>query len=438
MQNLQSKNSQIKAVIGTQWGDEGKGKVVDLLSDNFDIVARYQGGPNAGHTVKFDGKTFILHHIPTGILRPDISCVLGNGMVINVESLMEEIEQLSDKSIDVFSRLFISENAHIIMPYHIQLDCASEACDDGSVEVIGTTGRGIGPAYADKARRTGIRMGDLLNFNILEKKVRSNVLYTNKILETVYSKKPCDADEILSLLERHSRLIKKNIINTQQYFYNSVKQGKKILLEGAQGTHLDIDFGTYPFVTSSNTTIGGASTGLGIGPKLIGDVIGIMKAYTTRVGNGPFPTELTGEIGEKIREIGSEFGATTGRPRRCGWWDGVAGKISAQLNNIDYLAITKLDVLDSFKSIKLCVGYKINGEIVQYLPSDPDVVDRIEPVYEEMEGWNTELREIREYDKLPVQAKKYLERIEEFTEVEILMVSVGPRRSETIWKKDLT
>ncbi|RKY79203.1 hypothetical protein DRQ07_06665 [candidate division KSB1 bacterium] len=243
---------------------------------------------------------------------------------------------------------------------------------------------------------------------------------------------------MLSLLERHSRLLKKNIINTQQYFYNSVKQGKKILLEGAQGTHLDIDFGTYPFVTSSNTTIGGASTGLGIGPKLIGDVIGIMKAYTTRVGNGPFPTELTGEIGEKIREIGSEFGATTGRPRRCGWWDGVAGKISAQLNNIDYLAITKLDVLDSFKSIKLCVGYKINGEIVQYLPSDHDVVDRIEPVYEEMEGWNTELREIREYDKLPVQAKKYLERIEEFTEVEILMVSVGPRRSETIWKKDLT
>jgi len=423
LQVYQNKSPSVRAVIGTQWGDEGKGKVVDLISDRFDIVARFQGGPNAGHTVKFDGKTFILHHIPTGILRPDISCVLGNGMVINAESLLKEIKQLQDESVDVLSRLFISQNSHLIMPYHIKLDCESEASTGGG-ETIGTTGRGIGPAYADKAQRTGIRMGDLLNPAQLEKKVRSNVKFKNEILELVYKTEGCDADKILEGLEIIRKVLRENIIDTREFLYRSYNSGKDILLEGAQGTHLDIDFGTYPFVTSSNTTIGGACTGLGLSPRSIGEVIGIMKAYTTRVGNGPFPTEIKDELGEEIRKIGGEYGATTGRPRRCGWWDGVISRFSAEINNLDYLAITKLDVLDSLDTIKLCTGYKINGEVLNYLPSDPDVIDQIEPVYEEMEGWKTSISE-------------YLQRIEEITGVEILMVSVGPRRRETIWKKML-
>ncbi|MCD6116629.1 adenylosuccinate synthase [bacterium] len=437
MQVYPNKSSSVRAVIGTQWGDEGKGKVVDLISDKFDIVARFQGGPNAGHTVKFDNKTFILHHIPTGILRPDVSCVLGNGMVINAESLLNEIKQLQDESVDVLSRLYISQNAHLIMPYHIKLDSESET-SASSEEMIGTTGRGIGPAYADKAERTGIRMGDLLNPAQLEKKIRSNVKFKNEILKLVYKTEGCNADEILDGLLSITKIIGKNIIDTREYLYKSYTSGKNILLEGAQGTHLDIDFGTYPFVTSSNTIIGGAFTGLGLGPGSISEVIGIMKAYTTRVGNGPFPTEISDKLGEEIRKIGGEYGATTGRPRRCGWWDGIVSRFSAEINSLDYLAITKLDVLDSLKSIKLCTGYKVDGKILNYLPTDPELIVKIEPVYEEMEGWNTSISGVRQYNDLPDNAKKYLHRIEEITGVEILMVSVGPRRKETIWKKRLS
>jgi len=437
LQTFQNDAHVVSAVVGTQWGDEGKGKVVDLLSHSFDIVARYQGGPNAGHTVKYDGKTFVLHHIPTGILRPGISCVLGNGMVINIESLIHEIDQLSKQSIDVFSRLLISENAHIIMPYHIKIDCASESSAHADKEAIGTTGRGIGPAYADKARRTGVRIGDLLHPSLLEKKVKSNVEYANKILRAVYDADGCDYAEVMAKLEKTAKYIDKNIVNARQYVCNAIGNGKKVLLEGAQGTHLDIDFGTYPFVTSSNTTIGGACTGLGVGPKDIGTVIGIMKAYTTRVGNGPFPTELEGPKGEKMRKIGDEFGATTGRPRRCGWWDGVAGKISVQLNNIDYFAITKLDVLDTFESIRICTGYKLGNRVIDYIPSNPEEACAMEPVYEEVEGWNTDITGVKEYEELPEQARNYLEIIEKITGVPVMLVSVGPRRKETIWKNEL-
>ena len=421
----------VQMVIGTQWGDEGKGKVVDLLGKDVDVVARYQGGPNAGHTVKFDNTQFILHHIPSGILRPHTQCIIGNGLVINPESFMEEIDTLSEKGIEVLSRLFISQNAHLILDYHIAVEKAAES-DQNSGSKIGTTGRGIGPAYADKINRIGIRMQDLLNTENLRNKLHENVLYKNTILEKVYGAEGISEKKILDLLIHFKERVGANIKDTRRMIYEAVQNGKKILLEGAQGTHLDIDFGTYPFVTSSNTSIGGVFTGLGIAPKQLDRIIGIVKAYTTRVGNGPFPTELTDALGEELRKVGAEYGATTGRPRRCGWFDAMVVKYAVQLNGIDVLAITKLDVLDSLEEIHLCTGYRYQGQDIDHFPADKNILNNLEPVYEVMPGWKQSISDIRKYEDLPQPTRNYLDRIQELAETPIGIVSVGPYREETI------
>ena len=421
----------VQLVFGTQWGDEGKGKVVDLLGENADIVARFQGGPNAGHTVEFDGEKFILHLIPSGILRPHTECIVGNGVVINPESMIEEIDILEEKGISVIDRLFISRNAHLILPYHLIIDKTSEKI--GGEAKLGTTGRGIGPAYADKATRSGIRVGDLLDETYLKTRIARNLNIKNVILEHVYGQAHLAINDILEVLMRFREWIGSCITDTQRLIHDRMEQGKQVLLEGAQGTLLDVDFGTYPYVTSSNTTLGGVYTGLGIGSHRIDRVIGVIKAYTTRVGNGPFPTELEDACGEKIREVGAEFGATTGRPRRCGWFDGMIAKYAVQLNGINVLALTKLDVLDCLDEIKLCTGYEHRGKTLDYFPTDCRVLDDLEPVYESMPGWSMSTSGIREFSNLPETARNYIRRIEEITAVRVGIVSVGPGREDTIW-----
>lgn len=423
-----SNNSDIHStlILGLQWGDEGKGKFVDLYGDKFDVVARYQGGPNAGHTVKFDGKTFILHLIPSGILRDHTECIIGNGVVINPVTLLEEIDMLESRGYSVIDRLFISENAHLILPYHI----AAEASK--STQKIGTTGRGIGPCYSDKIDRIGIRVGDLLDNDLLDKKLTQNVEFKNKLLEKVIEGKTVDKKDILDQLENFKQRIEKCICNTTEKIHNHIKNGKSILYEGAQGTLLDIDFGTYPFVTSSNTTIGGLCTGLGISHKQIGEVTGIVKAYTTRVGNGPFPTELHDSMGDTIRELGGEFGSTTGRPRRCGWFDAVVINYSVQINGVDSIVLTKLDVLETLDEICICTGYKYKGETLKSFPTTLSILDGIEPVYETMPGWNSSITEIRNYDELPDACKNYIERIKELIDTPISIISVGPGRDQNI------
>ena len=428
---LLKRTAAIQLVIGIQWGDEGKGKVVDLLSEEADIVARYQGGHNAGHTVEFDGETFILHLIPTGILRPHISCYIGNGVVINPAALLKEMELLEEKGIGVSERVFISRNAHLILPYHECFEKASE--EKAGVSKIGTTGRGIGPAYADKASRVGIRMGDLLNDTFLEKKVLKNVREKNLILDKVYGQKGIDAEQIMTGLRIFRNRLGSRIVDTTEMLHRNIREGKKLLIEGAQGTLLDIDFGTYPYVTSSNTTVGGVSTGLGISLRKVDRIIGVLKAYTTRVGNGPLPTELKGHFGDKIREMGGEYGATTGRPRRCGWFDAVVAKYSVLINDIDFLAVTKLDVLDTVEEIKICTGYTYNGELLSHFPADNAILQDIELVYETMPGWKRPVKECSSYEDLPEQARNYLCRIRDIVGVPIGLISVGASRDDTIW-----
>lgn len=423
---------QVQLVLGTQWGDEGKGKIVDLLSETSDIVARYQGGPNAGHTVHFDGETIILHMIPTGILRPHTQCLIGNGVVIHPDSLLEEINFLEGKGIAVLGRLFISHNAHLILPYHPLFEKVSEE-ESVEGEKIGTTGRGIGPAYADKISRIGIRMGDLLDIRHLQRKISQNVRIKNRILEKVYDIPGVDEKEVMDSLKRFDDKVHDVIKDTTALLNHEMREGKRVLLEGAQGTLLDIDFGTYPYVTSSNTTIGGASTGLGISLRKVDRVIGIVKAYTTRVGNGPFPTELKGSFGEKIREIGREFGATTGRPRRCGWFDSIIARYAVQINDIDALAMTKLDVLDTLDEILVCIGYRHKGKMLHHFPSDASILNAMEPVYEVLPGWQEPIASVRRYEDLPAAARNYIKRIEEMVEIPIGIVSVGSSREETIW-----
>jgi len=421
----------VQLVLGTQWGDEGKGKVVDLLGETSDIVARYQGGPNAGHTVKFDGETFILHLIPTGILRPHTQCFIGNGMVINPDSLLEEIKALEERGIEVSGRLFMSQNAHLILPYHPIIEKVSEEMDGDNK--IGTTGRGIGPAYADKASRVGIRMGDLLDFSRLKKKVSQNVRVKNLILEKVYGVEGVDERAVLDSLEAFREKVKENIVDATWMLHQEIRNGKRVLLEGAQGTLLDIDFGTYPYVTSSNTTLGGVCTGLGIGFRKIDRIIGVLKAYTTRVGNGPFPTELKGSLGDKVRETGREYGATTGRPRRCGWFDSVIARYAVQINGIDVLAVTKLDVLDALDEIRICTGYRYRGKVLNRFPADCGILEEVEPVTEVMPGWQEPISGVRQWEDLPEAARNYLKKIEEIVETPVGMVSVGSTREETIW-----
>ncbi len=419
----------VTIIVGSQWGDEGKGKIVDLLSKNYDIVVRYQGGANAGHTVEIGDKKYVLHLIPSGILREGVICVIGNGVVIDPTALLEEIKLLEMHNIKIDGRLFISHNAHLIMPYHKLLDSISESGNSK----IGTTGRGIGPCYIDKYARKGIKIVDLLNKKYLEEKIRENLEEKNTLLKKVYEREELDVEEIIKQYLEFDKTIDKYIKDVPVYLSDAISRNKSILLEGAQGALLDVDHGTYPFVTSSSPTSGGACTGTGIPPTKITQVIGIVKAYTTRVGLGPFPTELLDDDGEKLRQIGFEFGATTGRPRRCGWFDAPLVKYSAMINGIDSVAITKLDVLSGFEKIKVCTGYKLNGKKLKGFPTDFEKLSKVEPVYETLPGWkDKDISYCNSYDELPGETKEYLSFIAKQAGISITIISVGPKRDQTI------
>ncbi|MCX6137349.1 MAG: adenylosuccinate synthase [Ignavibacteriales bacterium] len=418
----------VTIIVGAQWGDEGKGKVVDLLSEETDIVARYQGGANAGHTVVIGKKEYVLHLIPSGIFHKHVTCVIGNGVVIDPVALMDEIAMVKSFGIKIDGRLFLSHNAHLIMPYHKLLDSIREQ----GVNKIGTTGRGIGPAYIDKYTRTGIRVVDLLDRTVLRNKLRTNIEEKNQLLRQMYGSKEMDVDAIIAEYEAFDKKIDPFITDTSLYLSEAIRKKKAILAEGAQGALLDIDHGTYPYVTSSNPTSGGACTGLGIPPTAIRNVIGIVKAYSTRVGNGPFPTELNNETGERLRTIGGEFGATTGRPRRCGWLDMVSLRYSIRINGIDSIALTKMDVLDHFEEIPVCVGYRRKGKKLAAFPTDVRALEEIEPIYKTYRGWKEPIKEARSFRQLPAAARAYVKAIEELSGVRISIVSVGPRRDQTI------
>jgi adenylosuccinate synthase len=418
----------VSIIVGSQWGDEGKGKIVDILSEKFDIVVRYQGGANAGHTVQIGDRQYILHLIPSGILRDNVVCVIGNGVVIDPKALLDEIQLLENSGISIKGRLFISQNAHLIMPYHKLLDSINE----NTSTKIGTTGRGIGPCYIDKYARKGIRIVDLLDRAVLEEKIKTNIEEKNNILRKVYNHEELNVDDIINEYLEFDQKIDKYITDVPTYLNNAMNDGKSILLEGAQGTLLDIDHGTYPFVTSSNPTSGGACTGSGIPPTKISSVIGIVKAYTTRVGLGPFPTEMFGDEGNKLREVGAEFGATTGRPRRCGWFDAFLVNYSRMINGIERVAITKLDVLSYLDQIKVCVAYEINGRQLKSYPTDVNQMMQVKPVYETLPGWKSDISNAKYYDELPSAAKDYLSFISHQGGFEISLISVGPRRLQTI------
>lgn len=421
----------VRIIVGAQWGDEGKGKIVDLLSEKADIVARYQGGANAGHTIVADGTKYVLHLIPSGILQDDVQCVIGNGVVIDPVALMEEIAILESLGISIAGRLFISHKAHVIMPYHKLLDKAKEE-SAGASKSIGTTGRGIGPCYIDKFNRTGIRIVDLLNRDTFAEKLRATIAEKNQVLTKIYDKEQLNVEQIVTEYVEFDKKIDPYITDTTLLLNNAVREGKNILMEGAQGALLDVDHGTYPFVTSSNPTSGGACTGLGVPPTAIHSVMGVVKAYSTRVGNGPFPTELHNDIGEHLRKNGHEFGATTGRPRRCGWLDLVALKYSVMINGITEIALTKMDVLDDFPAIDIAVAYILNGKKLKSFPADCDTLDNLTLEYVTMEGWNESLASCKHYDDLPENAKKYIRYIEDFVGVPVTIVSTSPDREGTI------
>jgi adenylosuccinate synthase len=422
-------------IIGTQWGDEGKGKIVDILAEYADIVVRFQGGNNAGHTVMVGEDVFILHLIPSGILHPGKICVIGNGVVIDPQVLLEEIDTLRENGqFPDDSALLISENAHLIMPYHKKLDQLEEKFKGPSK--IGTTGRGVGPAYKDKVARCGIRCKDLLDESILREKIKKNLLEKNHILKNILHEDGFEVYEIYHKYIEYAEKIQRYITDTSIFLNQAIKNGKKILFEGAQGTLLDVDLGTYPYVTSSNTVAGEAATGSGIGPTRIESVIGITKAYTTRVGEGPFPTELKDEKGNALRLKGGEYGATTGRPRRCGWFDSVAARYSTRVNGLDGLVITKLDVLDKFDKIPICTAYKYKGSILEEFPSDSFILNECEPVYEIVDGWKSNTKDIKEFKGLPKEAQGYIRRIEKLTGVKAVMISVGANRKEAIMIKN--
>jgi len=418
----------VQIIVGAQWGDEGKGKVVDLLSERADIVARYQGGANAGHTVCIGDRQYVLHLIPSGMFHENITCVIGNGVVIDPAALMSEIAQLREAGVSVRGRLLVSHNAHLIMPYHKLLDSVREQTSDR----IGTTGRGIGPAYIDKAMRTGIRIVDLLNRDELARKLTANINEKNQILTKIYGESKLDIDAIIAEYQDFDKQIDEYITDTSLYLNTAIAGGKRIIAEGAQGALLDVDHGTYPYVTSSNPTSGGACTGLGIPPTAINDIVGVVKAYSTRVGNGPFPTELNDATGERLRSTGHEFGATTGRPRRCGWFDAVALKYSATVNGITRIAVTKLDVLDDFDEISVCVAYEASGKRLRSFPTDAKTLEKVRPVYETLPGWQSDIAGARTLGDLPPNARAYIDTLGRITGTKVWLVSVGPRRDQTI------
>jgi adenylosuccinate synthase len=417
-------------IIGAQWGDEGKGKIVDLLSNNADFVVRYQGGANAGHTIKFDDKEVVLHLIPSGIFNGDATCIIGNGVVVDPAALVDEIREVEEIGTNLKDRFFISSSAHVILPYHKILDNLREK--NRGDDAIGTTGRGIGPAYVSKVARVGIRMGDLLDDARLEGLIRTNVDEINKALKHIHNEPEIDADKIISDLKPIASQIAPYICNTAAMLHDAVASGRDILLEGAQGSLLDIDHGTYPFVTSSSPTAGGACVGSGIPPTAIDHAIGITKAYSTRVGNGPYPTELHEEVGKKLRKNGAEFGATTGRPRRCGWLDLVALKYAVNLNGMDQLALTKMDVLDDFDEINVCTHYMIDGEKTDVYPVETGALEHVEPVYKSFPGWKTSCQNAKDFDALPDNAKTYIAFIEEYTGSRCSIISTGPGRTQTL------
>ncbi|AXH08564.1 adenylosuccinate synthase [Malaciobacter halophilus] len=408
-------------IVGIQWGDEGKGKMVDMLAQNYDMVCRSQGGHNAGHTIWVEGVRYALHLIPSGVLNPKAINIIGNGVVVSPESIIKEMEQFENLE----GRLFISDKAHLNLPYHAQIDQAKEKLKGD--KAIGTTGKGIGPAYAEKIARSGFRVGELLNSTKLAKSIIEFFEQNRAIFDVLDIETP-SKDELTKLLDSYKQKLEPYIANTTNMVWKALDEGKKVLLEGAQGTLLDIDHGTYPYVTSSSTVSAGACTGLGLSPKDIGVVTGIVKAYTTRVGNGPFPSEDFTEQGQKIADIGKEVGVTTGRGRRCGWFDAIAVKHASRLNGCDQLSLMKLDVLDGFPKIKICVAYDYNKERIDYMPSD---LENVKPIYEEMDGWDSVVG-VREFDKLPENAKKYIERIEELTGVKVGIISTSPERDDTI------
>ncbi|MEW6130230.1 MAG: adenylosuccinate synthase [Acidobacteriota bacterium] len=416
-------------VIGAQWGDEGKGKVVDLLAPHFEVVARYQGGHNAGHTVYIGERKFVLHLIPSGILQENSLCVIGNGVVVNPQAFNLEVSELEEMNIKCEGRLFISDRAHLILPYHAALDHARELKLGKSG--VGTTLRGIGPTYESKASRTGIRAGDLLYPDLLHEKLKENVEKANREIQYCGGELINAEQMIDEYLNEALRLVP-FVKDTCVMLNAAVREGKSVLLEGAQGTMLDVDFGTYPFVTSSSATAGGATIGTGLAPKLITGVLGISKAYTTRVGGGPFPTELFDSDGEYLRKKGNEYGASTGRPRRTGWFDAVVGRYSATVNGLDAIALTKMDVLDDFAEIKICTAYRYRGELIKEMPYSAHVLEQCEPVYETVKGWNTNTSGTTSYDELPQLAKDYIARLEALCETEMALISTGPERSETI------
>jgi adenylosuccinate synthase len=421
-------------VLGTQWGDEGKGKIVDLLTEDAAAVVRFQGGHNAGHTVVIEGKKTILHLIPSGILHDGVECLIGNGVVLSPHALMEEIEMLESNNVPARSLIKISEACTLILPYHIALDQAREKAK--GKEAIGTTGRGIGPAYEDKVARRALRVGDLLNDECLAKKLKELLEYHNFMLTNYYNCEAIDFQECLDDIRKLATQLIPMIADTGSRLSDLRKEGKNLLFEGAQGTLLDIDHGTYPFVTSSNTTAGGAATGTGFGPCHFDYVLGITKAYTTRVGSGPFTTELHDDIGKHIAEVGHEIGATTGRARRCGWFDAVALRRSAEINSLTGLCITKLDVLDALETIKICTGYEFEGKIIDLPPIGAEAFAKCKPIYEEHPGWQTSTVGVTEYKDLPKQACDYLDRLSELTAVPIDIISTGPDRVETIVLKN--
>jgi adenylosuccinate synthase len=420
----------VLVVVGAQWGDEGKGKIIDLLTERADIVARYQGGHNAGHTVVVGMEEFILHLVPSGVLHRGKKCVIGNGVVLDPAALLEELDGLKKRKVKFDESLLISKNAHLIMPYHRALDIASEKLKGN--KKIGTTGRGIGPAYADKINRKGIRMADLLDPAIFREKLECGTGEANFLLARFYKAPLVNLEKVYDEYMAYARRLNKYITDTTLYLNNAINGNKKVLAEGAQGTHLDVDHGTYPFVTSSSPTAGGACTGLGIGPKEITEVVGIVKAYTTRVGSGPFPTEQENKLGELLRARGKEYGATTGRPRRCGWADTLVIRHAARVNGMTSAAITKLDVLDTLDELKICVGYKYKGKLHEEMPSELSILEKGTPQYITMPGWKQTTIGIREYDDLPKKARAYVEKLCKLCGVKPSIISTGPRRDETI------
>lgn len=420
-------------VIGAQWGDEGKGKITDLLSRSADVVVRYQGGVNAGHTIVVKGQTFKLHLIPSGILYPNTDCIIGCGTVIDPQILIAELDQLKELSIST-DHLLISETAHVTMPYHRMIDQASE--ERRGSHKIGTTGRGIGPTYADKSERTGIRVLDLMNPDELREQLEWTINYKNVILEKLYNLPPLDAQEVIEEYLGYAERLRPYVIDTSLKISDAIQRRRNILFEGAQGTLLDLDHGTYPYVTSSNPVAGGACVGTGVGPTMIDRVIGVSKAYTTRVGEGPFPTELDGELGEMLCDRGAEFGTTTGRKRRCGWFDAVIGRYAVRINGMDCMALTKLDVLDELEEIQVCVAYDIDGQRSEHFPTSSRQFARCRPIYKTLPGWKVSTTDCRTLEDLPPQALDYLKFLAELMEVPIAIVSLGASRDQTIIVED--